>query len=172
MAKKTLALALLLLTACVLYAAKPDFGVEILSSASCNRIENVTSFSLNCGCDLHICLETKSSVLITVSAGAVKGQSLLNLTRFSSAGDYGAVFLKAGVLGRLLRINAGIQLFVPQAFGSGIIPAFAADISLFREARLGDSLVLSLGAGASVALGRSFSSFGLGFSVMGLWRKK
>lgn len=170
MAKKTLALALLLLSACVLSAAKPGFGLEILSSASWSRIENVASFSLNSGCGLSLHLNTGSKTEITVSAGAEKAHSILNLNRFASAGDYGAVYLKLGALGGFFGINAGVQLFVPQAFGSGIIPAFAADISLFREAGLGDGLVLRLGAGASVALGKSFSSYGLGLCVMGLWR--
>jgi len=172
MAKKTLALALMLLSACVLFAAKPDSGVEILSSAVCNRMEDITSFSLNSGCGLLLRLETGSPVAFTVSAGAVKAWSLFNLNRFSSSGDYGAVYLKSGVLGRFFRINAGVQLFVPQAFGGGIVPAFAADFFLYREACPGDGFVLCLGAGASVAFGRSFSSYGLGLCVMGLWRDK
>jgi len=172
MAKKTLALALLLLSACVLSAAKPDFGLEILSSASLNRIENIESFSLNGGCGLSMYLKTDNAVEIALSAGAVKAQSFLNLNRFSSSGDYTSVYLKIGVRGGFFGINAGAQILFPQAFGSIIIPAFTADFSLFREAVTGETLALCLGAVVSVALGRSFSSCGLGLCVMGLWRNQ
>jgi len=172
MAKKTLALALLLLSACSLSAAKLVSGVEILPSVSLNKFESTVSYSTNTEVGISLCLETGQRAVFGASAGAEKAVSILNPDRFSSAGDYGGLYLKVfWSLCSFLTVDAGVRLLVPQAYGSMIIPAFNSGVSFRRTAPLGESLVLCTGAGVSVSLGRSFASYRFGFSVMGLWRR-
>ncbi len=173
MAKKTLALALFVLVACSLGAANLVSGVETVPSFCVGWMGETVSFSLNQETGIRLCLEKEGRAVFGVSIGAVKAHSILNLDTFSSAGDYnGPFFLVFGSVTSYLEIKAGLQLLIPQSHASSLIPVFTAGVSLRREAPLGESFVLGMGSVFSVALGRSFLSYRLGFCVMGLWRQR
>jgi len=170
MAKKTLALALFLLSACVLSAAKCVPGLRIVSGFSYCVIERVKSVSVESISNANLQIERDGKLSVTFSLGMKSSHSLLNLSRFSSAGDYEGLFIKAGISGSLLSIDAGVMLITSQPYGGSVIPAFVSDLVLSRDAGLGENFVLRVEAGASVALGRSFKSYSLIFGVVGLWR--
>jgi hypothetical protein len=170
MAKKTLALAFFLLSACVLLAAKCVSGLQFVSGISYCAVERAESVSSESSLSVNLQVKRQEKVSITVSLGIERVHSLLNLSRFSSAGDYQGLFIKAGVAGSFLSFDSGIQLVIPEPYGGRVIPVFVSDAVLFRDAVLGENFVLRMGAGVSVALGRSFRSYALHFGVMGLWR--
>lgn len=173
MAKKTLALALFVLVACSLGAAKLVSGVETVPSFSFGSMGDSFSFSLNNETGIRLCFEKEGRAVFGVSIGAVKAHSILNLDTFSSAGDYCGLSLKLfKSMVSNLEIEAGFQLLIPQSHAGSLIPTFTAGVSFRREAALGENFVLSMGPVASVALGRSFASYRLGFCVMGLWRQR
>lgn len=173
MAKKTLALALFVLVACSLGAANLVSGVETVPSFCVGRMGKTASFSLNQETGILLCLEKEGRAVFGVSIGAVKAHSILNLDTFSSAGDYCGPFLKIVIcLKSSIVVDAGFQLLIPQSHTSSLIPVLTTGISFRREAPLGENFVLCMGPVASVALGRSFASYRLGFCVMGLWRQR
>jgi len=170
MAKKTLALAFFLLSACVLSAAKCVPGLEIMSGVSYCSIERSQSISIASLTGVELLLEREGKMSFSVSLGMEGVHSLLNLSRFSSAGDYKGLYVKAGISDLFLSFNAGVLLIVPEAYSGSVIPAFVSDAVLKKDAHLGENFVLRAGAGVSVVLGRSFRSYRVIFGVMGLWR--
>ena len=170
MAKKTLALALFLLSAGVLSAAKCVPGMGIMSGVSYCTVERSESVSIESSLSADLQIRSVGKVSFTVSIGVEKSHSLFNLSRFSSAGDFEGVFIKAGISGSFMSFGSGVLLVIPEPYGGSVIPAFVSDAVFCKEADLGESFVLRMGAGVRMALGRSFKSYSLFFGVTGLWR--